>query len=139
MTPKSSHRFNVSPEVNLLAEKVIGAAIEVHRMLGPGYLESVYEAALRVELALRGLAFEKQLELDLNYKGVLVGQGRIDLLVEKKLIVELKAIEALLPIRQAQVISYLKLTGCELGLLINFNSVLLKNGIMRVVHPSLIS
>src|SRR3972149_10571835 len=116
-----------------LAKAVIGAAIEVHRVLGPGYLESVYEEALAVELNLRGVAFERQKRMSVDYKGHAVGEGRLDLLVDGCLIVELKAVEALAPIHTAQVISYLKATQLPLGLLINFNVPLLKEGIKRII------
>lgn len=120
--------------VDQLARKVIGAAIEVHRTLGPGFLESVYEEALCVELASLGLPFTRQQTFGLNYRGHVVGQARLDLLVDGRLLVELKAVDALLPIHSAQVISYLKMTGLRLGLLINFNVPLLRNGgIKRIV------
>jgi len=112
---------------------IIGAAIEVHRVLGPGYLESVYEEALAVELNLRGVAFERQKGMSVDYKGHAVGEGRLDLLVDGCLIVELKAVEALAPIHTSQVISYLKATQLPLGLLINFNVPLLKEGIKRII------
>jgi len=139
MTPKSTQVFQVSSELNLLSDKVIDAAIEVHKLLGPGYLKSVYEEALCVELTLRGIRFERQKRISLKYKGVEVGTSRLDLLIEGKLIVELKAIELVLPVHQAQVISYLKATGCELGLLLNFNVKLLKEGIVRVARSQHIS
>jgi GxxExxY protein len=101
MTPKTQHAFSVRLELNELSERVIGAAIEVHKHLGPGYLESVYEAALCVELNLLGIKFERQKEIPLTYKGVDVGGGRIDLLVEGVLIVELKAVDILMPVHQA--------------------------------------
>jgi GxxExxY protein len=123
----------------LLADKVINAAIEVHTILGPGFQESAYEDALCQEFTMRNILFERQHEVHLTYKGVHFGKGRIDLWVERKLIIELKAVEALLPVHHAQLISYLKLTGCEMGLLLNFNTVLLKHGMARVVHPSFIS
>jgi GxxExxY protein len=123
-------------EIDDLANAVIGAAIEVHRVLGPGYLESVYEAALAVELKLRGMAFEMQKPISVEYKGHAVGEGRLDLLVGGKLVVELKAIDALAPIHTAQVMSYLKTLNLPLGLLINFNVPLLKHGIKRVVLSS---
>ena len=123
-------------EIDDLANAVIGAAIEVHRILGPGYLESVYEEALAVELGLRGLSFERQRPMGVEYKGHTVGQGRLDLLVGGKLIVELKAVDALAPIHTAQVMSYLKTLRFPLGLLINFNVPLLKHGIKRVVLSS---
>jgi GxxExxY protein len=116
-----------------LAHDVIGAAIEVHRTLGPGFLESVYEEALCVELHLRSLVFERQQIVSVSYKGQPVGESRVDILVENCLIVELKAVEALEPIHTAQVISYLKVTGHLLGLLINFNVPVLKQGVRRIV------
>lgn len=117
-----------------LAHAVIGAAIEVHRHLGPGFLESVYEEALCVELADRRIPFERQKEISLLYKDREIGKHRIDLLVGGLLIVELKTVEALAEIHTAQIISYLKATGLSLGLLINFNVPILKNGIQRVVY-----
>jgi len=116
-----------------LAQTVIGAAIEVHRHLGPGYLESLYEEALSIELGLRRIPFERQKPVGVNYKGHEIGEGRVDLVVGEELLVELKAVEVLAPIHKAQVISYLKATECHLGLLINFNVPVLKNGIQRVV------
>jgi GxxExxY protein len=117
-----------------LAHAVIGAAIEVHRQLGPGFLESIYEEALCVELAARELLFERQKEINVTYKGHQIGRQRIDLLVGQALIVELKTVEELAEIHKAQVISYLKATGLRLGLLINFNVPVLKNGIQRIVY-----
>ncbi len=116
-----------------LAHTVIGAAIEVHRTLGPGFLESVYEQALSVELGLRDIPFERQYKIEVDYKGVSIGEQRLDLLVDKCLIIELKAVEELEPVHQAQLISYLKATNLKLGLLINFNVPILKRGIKRVV------
>ena len=121
-------------EVDDLANVVIGAAIEVHRILGPGYLESVYEEAVAVELALRGIAYERQEPISVEYKGHDVGKGRLDLLVDGRLIVELKAVDALASIHTAQVMSYLRTMCLPLGLLINFNVPLLKQGIKRVVY-----
>ncbi len=128
----------IEPEnrVDALAHAVIGAAIEVHRQLGPGFLESVYEEALCVELEDRQIPFERQKEISVLYKGRQIGQQRIDLLVGESLIVELKAIEALAEIHKAQVISYLKATRLSLGLLINFNVPILKNGIQRIVYTN---
>jgi GxxExxY protein len=128
----------VEPDAELdgLASAVIGAAIEVHRLLGPGFLESIYEEALLVELGLRGLTVQRQIPISIHYKGVEIGQSRLDLLVEGRLIVEIKAIDSLAAIHQAQVISYLKATGQKLALLINFNVPILKNGIKRVVLSS---
>jgi GxxExxY protein len=117
-----------------LAHAVIGAAIEVHRLLGPGFLESVYEEALCVELAAREIPFERQKEINVIYKGHQIGRQRVDLLVGQALIVELKTVEELAEIHKAQVISYLKATGLSLGLLINFNVPVLKSGIQRIVY-----
>jgi GxxExxY protein len=116
-----------------LARIVIGAAIEVHRPLGPGYLENIYEQALAVELEIRGVTFKRQFGFSLTYKGRPVGEGRLDLLIEDCRIVELKSVETLTPLHTAQVISYLKGTGYRLGLLINFNVKILASGLKRVV------
>ncbi len=120
-------------EMSQLTGVVIGAAIEVHRVLGPGFLESVYEEALCVELQLRGIPFRRQPVVAVNYKGRLVGEGRLDLLVSNTLIVELKAVENLTPIHEAQVLSYLKMTSHTLALLINFKVRVLKDGIRRII------
>jgi GxxExxY protein len=122
-----------STELDRLAHAVIGAAIEVHRLIGPGFLESVYEEALCVELQLRGIPFIRQPIVSVDYKNHVVGEGRLDLLVGNALIVELKAVDALAPIHTAQVISYLKTTGHQLGLLINFNVPILRDGIKRII------
>jgi GxxExxY protein len=122
-----------SAELNRLSHEVIGAAIEVHRVLGPGLLESVYEEALCVELNLRGVPFVRQPAVDLAYKGHSIGQGRLDLLVGGELIVELKAVEVLADIHTAQLLTYLRTTGHQLGLLINFNVPVLRKGVKRVV------
>ena len=109
--------------------------MEVHTYLGAGYLESVYEDALAHELSLRGIQFVRQYAIGIDYKGKIVGEGRIDLFVEDCLVIELKAVETLLPIHRAQVLSYLRATNCQLGLLINFNVVTLKQGgIRRVIY-----
>ncbi len=118
--------------MDALASQVIGAAIEVHRTLGPGFLESVYEAALCLELKSRGLAAVRQVTVTVSYKGHDVGEGRLDLLVENILVVELKSVEKLAPIHTAQTLSYLRATGFHLALLINFNETILKNGLHRV-------
>ena len=123
-------------ELDRLAHAVIGAAIEVHRSLGPGFLESVYEEALCIELDVRRIPFERQWPVAVNYKGHPVGEGRLDLLVGGMLVVELKAVEGVAPIHVAQVMSYLKATGHRLGLLINFNVPFLKSGIKRIVLSS---
>ena len=136
-TPRSisaSTRSEPSKEADDLARLVIGADIEVHRALGPGYLESIYEEALYYEIELRGASCERQVKISVEYKGHRVGEGRLDLLVAKLLPVELKAVDALASIHQAQLLSYLKMTGLQLGLLINFNVPLLKQGIKRVIY-----
>lgn len=119
--------------VDQLAHQVIGAAIEVHKALGPGFLESVYEEALCIELGLRQLPFERQKIMTVAYKGYAVGEGRLDLLVDERLVIELKAVETILPIHTAQVLSYLKATGNHIGLLINFNVPVLKQGVKRII------
>jgi GxxExxY protein len=116
-----------------LAHVVIGAAIEVHRHLGPGFLESVYERALHVELKLRRIPFEPQKSIPVEYKGVTVGKPQPDLLVDDRLVVELKAAKAVAPIDRAKVISYLKASGRQLALLINFNVSVLRDGVQRIV------
>ncbi len=121
------------PALEALAKKVIGAAIEVHKTLGPGYLESVYEEALAVELQLLQIPFERQKPIGVKYKYCLVGESRLDFLIDGILILELKAIDNLAPIHRAQVISYLKATNLRLGLLINFNVIVLKDGLKRVL------
>ena len=120
-------------ELNQLSERVIGAAIEVHRELGPGFLESVYEKALSLELGSVGLPFERQVPIKVIYKGEPVGEGRIDLLIDGRLIVELKTVDEFAPIHTAQILSYLKATGNKLGLMINFKVPVLKHGIKRVI------
>ena len=124
-----------SERLNHITDQVIGAAIEVHRALGPGLLESAYEACLAFELAQRGLKVELQKPLPVVYKEVHLDCGyRLDLLVENAVIVEIKAVEALAPIHQAQLLSYLRLSGCKVGLLINFNVTFLKHGLRRLVN-----
>ncbi|MEM9416373.1 MAG: GxxExxY protein [Planctomycetota bacterium] len=120
-------------ELDRLAHDVIGAAIEVHRALGPGYLEATYAKALAIELRIRGIAHSREAPVRLEYKGEPLGEGRLDLLVDSRLVVELKAVESLAPIHEAQVIAYLKATKHELGLLINFNTVVLRDGIKRII------
>lgn len=116
------------------ATEVIGAAIEVHRTLGPGFLESAYETALSHELALRGVPHVRQCVVEVGYKGQVVGTERLDFLVDGCLIVELKAIDQLAPIHTAQVVSYLRATDLKLDLLINFNVSKLTSGIKRVIR-----
>jgi GxxExxY protein len=106
---------------------VIGAAIEVHKRLGPGLDEAIYAAALWRELALRGVPFQKEVLVPVEYKGEIIGKKRIDLIVSGKIIVELKVVESLHPLHSAQLKTYLKITNLKLGLLINFNSIILKS------------
>jgi GxxExxY protein len=120
-------------ETNAITGAVIGAAIEVHRHLGPGYLESIYEEALAHELRLRSIAFERQPSVCVTYKGIDIGESRLDLLVEGEVLVELKAVTQVLPLHRAQLLSYLKMTDHRFGLLINFNVRLLRDGIIRLV------
>lgn len=118
-----------------LSELVIAACIEVHRHLGPGLLESIYEAALCAELTLRGLAFRQQQALPVVYKGIRLPQSyRVDLVVADALLVEVKAIEELLPVHAAQVLTYLQVTGIETGLLVNFNTSLIRHGLRRLTR-----
>lgn len=120
-------------EENKLTDAIIGAAIEVHKALGPGLLESIYRDCLAYELTLCGIPFEKECPVPLTYKGISFDCGfRIDLRVAQSVIIELKAVETLLPVHTSQIITYLKLTDCHLGLLINFNVRLLKDGINRI-------
>jgi GxxExxY protein len=117
-----------------VSHEVIGAAIEVHRYLGPGLLESVYEAALCRELWLRRVAFERQVPIRLEYKGVLLNAAvRLDLVVEECIVVEVKAAEKLIPIHESQLLTYLKATGYQVGLLLNFNVHLLRSGVRRLL------
>ena len=123
-----------SEETNKVTSAVIGAAIEVHKTLGPGFMESIYEEALCIELALRGVRFTRQAPVAVDYKGHRIGENRLDLFAEDSVVVELKAVDALAPVHTAQVISYLKATGCRTGLLINFNMKRLTDGIRRIVY-----
>ena len=123
----------VDKRTNSLSYEIIGAALEVHKILEPGLLESVYEDALCIELEERGIRYERQKEIGISYKGKNIGKGRIDVLVDNLVIVELKAVEQLMPIHKAQVMTYLKITNLRLGLLINFNTTLLKNSINRII------
>ena len=119
--------------VNELSAQVVDAGLEVHRNLGPGFFESVYEEALAVELHLRKVPFERQVPIGVNYKGFSVGESRLDLLVDKCLVVELKAVEYIAPVHVAQALSYLKASRLTLALLITFNVRILRQGIRRVV------
>ena len=119
---------------NRTSEKVIGAAIEVHRLLGPGLLESSYHSCLCRELALRNISYQSQVDLPLEYKGVLIGKGYVvDLLIEHSLIVEIKAVERLLPIHSSQLMTYMRLQNISSGLLINFNVHTLLDGLRRIL------
>ena len=121
--------------LNDLSYKVIGCAMEVYKALGPGLLESVYEKALIQELTLAGIPVRSQVEVQMNYKGVDLGEGmRLDLLVDDKLIVELKSVEELKPVHHKQLLTYLKLMYKRLGLLINFNVIDIMQGVNRVVN-----
>jgi len=119
---------------NSVAATVVDAAMEVHRTLGPGFLESTYEEALCYELGLRGVAVARQVQVEVGYKGHPVGTQRLDMLVDGRLVVEIKAAETLLPVHSAQLLAYLKATNHRLGLLINFNSRLLKDGLRRIAN-----
>jgi GxxExxY protein len=122
-------------EINELTERVIGACIEIHKTLGPGLLESAYEECLCHELRLARMEFERQRPLPVGYKGVKLDCGyRLDVIVENKLIVELKSVERLAPIHDAQLLTYLKLSGMTVGLIINFNVPVLRRGIKRIVN-----
>ena len=127
--------MNQVERLNIITGKIIGVAIDVHRSLEPGLLESAYEACMLHDFIGKGLKVEQQKPLPVTYKGVKLDYGyRLDLFVEDEVIVELKSVEKLLPIHKAQVMSYLKLSGCKVGLLINFNVKMLKNGIQRIVN-----
>lgn len=118
-----------------MTEVIIGAAIEVHRTLGPGLLEVVYEECLAIELGLRGVKFDRQVPVPIGYKGHEVPANlRVDFLVDDRVVVELKAVESLLPVHEAQPLTYLRLTDRRVGLLINFNVPVLRRGIKRMVN-----
>lgn len=122
-------------EINQITESIIGAAIEVHRHLGPGLLEAAYEECLCRELNLREVPYQRQVPLPITYKGIALDCSyRLDLLVDKRVVVEIKAIESLLPIHDAQLLTYLRLGDWKIGLLINFNMPLLKDGIHRLAN-----
>jgi len=135
LTAEIAKIAEMKDRLNEVTENIMGAAIEVHRALGPGLLESAYEACLAYELGKRGFKVERQWPLPVVYREVKLDCGyRIDLLVEESVIVELKAVEKLAPIHEAQLLSYLKLSGCRVGLLINFNVKVLKNGVRRIIN-----
>ena len=119
-------------DLNVVTERIIGCSIEVHRALGPGLLENIYEQALCVELDGSGLSFERQKQLPVIYKGSQIGNHRLDLVVEDRVVVELKAVDRMDSLFQAQLLGYMRLGAYPLGLLISFNSQLLKQGIKRI-------
>lgn len=122
-------------EINLLTEQIIGAAIEVHREKGPGLLESAYESCLDHELSLRGIHSARQVPVPLSYKGIVIEVAfRADLIVQDRVLVELKAIETILPVHKAQVLSYIRETGHQVGLLINFHVPRLVDGVTRLLN-----
>jgi len=123
----------VPAHVNVLTERIIGCAIEVHKTLGPGLLESAYECAFSIELASNALQFLRHVECPVNYRGHPIGAYRYDFLVEGSVLVEIKSVQGFDRIFLAQVLTYLRATGCRLGLIINFNVPVLKEGIKRVV------
>lgn len=132
-TEAQRHRENEN-EKDPRTAPIIGAAIEVHRHLGPGLLESAYEECLCHELHLRGLSFRRQVDLPVTYKGVHLACGyKIDVIVQEEVVLELKTVERLLPVHDAQLLTYLRLSGNHVGLLINFNTALLTRGIKRMV------
>lgn len=129
----TTEHTDITEEESLLTGKIIGAAIEIHRALGPGLLESVYETCLAYELQLRKMKVECQKQMTVFYKDVMLDCGyRADLIVENKVIIEIKSVSNIAPIHQAQLISYLRLSDCRIGLLINFNVKMLKEGIRRI-------
>jgi len=120
---------------NEIGERVLGCALKVHKALGPGLMESVYESCLAHELGKAGLPFDRQLSLPVTYDGVIIEAGyRLDLLVQRQVVIEIKAIETIAKVHRAQLLSYLKLGGFRLGYLLNFNVSLLKDGIVRIVN-----
>jgi GxxExxY protein len=122
--------------LNALTNKILGGAIRVHRVYGPGLLESIYQGCFTIELRHLGLTVETEKHIPIVYRGVTVGDGfKIDCVVEDKVVVEVKAVAVLAPVHSAQVITYLKLGNYPVGLLINFNVTLLKKGVRRLVHP----
>lgn len=129
--------FRLGPQLDerteQVAREIVDAAYEVHRQLGAGYAENMYESALSIELTSRGMPYLRQHAFSVQYRGQAIGEGRLDLLVDNRVIVELKAVEKLLPVHEAQLLSYLKATQHRLGFLVNFNVPALKEGIKRMV------
>jgi GxxExxY protein len=134
LTTESQRHREIESEQDPRTAAIIGAAIEVHRQLGPGLLESAYEQCLRHELHLRGLPFKCQVDLPVSYKGLQLDCGyKIDIIVDDEVVLELKSVERIFPVHEAQLLTYLKLSGKKVGLLINFNVPLLSRGIIRRV------
>jgi GxxExxY protein len=133
MMESEALRIKEQEDLRRLTERIIGCAIEVHKQLGPGLLEGTYEAALSIEFNVAGLSHVRQPILPVMYKGQVIGEYRLDFIVADKIVIEIKSVERFDPIFEAQVLTYLKVTGKRIGLLINFNSRLLKDGIKRFV------
>ena len=132
---RKGRREKIITDINELSKRIIGSAIEVHKLLGPGLLESAYEECLCHELRLQSLSFERQKPLPVKYKGIKLDCGyRLDVVVEDTIILELKSCEKIEPIHKAQLLTYLKLSGIKLGLLLNFNVTLMREGIVRIVN-----
>ncbi len=124
----------ITDAINDITYQIVGAAIEVHRVLGPGLLESAYEACMAYEFVTRGIPFVREVGLPVVYKGVCVDCGfRVDFIVDEKVIVEIKAVEAITPVHEAQVNTYLRLSGCKIGLLLNFNTRRMTDGVKRLI------
>lgn len=134
--PRQGGAIEPPAELDALARQVIGAAIEVHRELGPGLPEEVYERALIVEFMHRSILFEQQKRIEVRYRDVIVGTGKIDLLVGGRLVVEIKSVESFAPIHRLQTVTYMRIIREPLGLLINFNVPFLKDGVRRIVQSS---
>jgi GxxExxY protein len=132
MNQPQSHRVTEAPEINSLTERIIGFAIEIHRILGPGLLEATYEAAMCIELDAAGVKYQHEVRLPAYYKGRLLGEYRIDFIIEDLVVVEIKSVERMNPVFEAQLITYLRVSHKHLGLLINFNSRLVKDGVQRL-------
>ncbi len=131
----STERRNIPQETNDLSREVVDAAFTVHKKLGPGLLEGVYQTCLIHELKKRGLKIESEVAVPVRYDEIQIEAGlRLDILVESQIVIELKAVEALLPVHKSQTLTYLRLTGHRLGLLINFNVPLIKDGIKRIIN-----
>jgi GxxExxY protein len=123
-----------NPELNRITNAIIGSAIAVHRVLGPGHLESAYEKAMAIEFNHRGIRFQQQVPVNLIYRGEVVGEGRLDFLVEDKVVLDLKSVQKVADVFKAQMISYLKMTKLKLGIILNFDVALLRHGISRIAN-----